>query len=205
MPKKIFNDLEKEKQERIIETAIKEFAEYGYENGSTNRIVKECGISKGSLFKYFDNKEELYFYLIDTVSAQMAEEISIDIECLPKNLFDRVIEYSVTEISWYVSNPVKGKFLIGVAAETGSEISKKIIERYGAKSSDMYEALLKGVDISELHNSRQEITDILRWILTGYNNSFLLSVDRDKSNIEELKKDYIKQLKKHLKVLKNGL
>ena len=69
----------------------------------------------------------------------------------------------------------------------------------------MYEALLKGVDISELHNSRQEITDILRWVLTGYNNSFLLSVDRDKSDIEELKKDYIKQLKKHLQVLKNGL
>ena len=59
MPKKVFNELEKEKQDRIIEAAIKEFAEYGYENGSTNRIVKECGISKGSLFKYFENKEDI--------------------------------------------------------------------------------------------------------------------------------------------------
>ena len=39
MPKKVFNELEKEKQDRIIEAAIKEFAEYGYENGSTKRPV----------------------------------------------------------------------------------------------------------------------------------------------------------------------
>ena len=60
MPTKVFNELDKSKQDKIIESAIKEFAEYGYEEGSTNRIVKDCGISKGSLFKYFENKEELY-------------------------------------------------------------------------------------------------------------------------------------------------
>ena len=59
MPKRVFLELDQNKQERITEAAIKEFARFGYENSSTNRIVKECDISKGSLFKYFESKEEL--------------------------------------------------------------------------------------------------------------------------------------------------
>ena len=205
MPMKLFAELDSQKQERIIEAALQEFAEYGYENGSTNRIVKNCGISKGSLFKYFENKEDLYFYLIDTVSVQMAEETQLEISRLSKDLFERVIEYSVTEISWYAVNPVKGAFLIGVASEMGSAIGGKLIERYGDKSTDIYETLLKGVDMSGLHNSRKEISDILRWVLTGFNSSFLKSIAGSGDDIETIKKNYMKQLKGHLQVLKSGL
>ncbi len=205
MQMKLFSELDSEKQQRIIDAALTEFAEYGYENGSTNRIVKNCGISKGSLFKYFENKEELYFYLIDTVSAQMAEEMRFDVSRLSRDLYERVIEYSVAEISWYVTNPVKGRFLIGVASETGSDIGRKIVERYGDKSTDIYEALLKGVDMSGRSNSRKEITDILRWVLMGFNSSFLKSIAERDDDIESLKKSYIKQLKGYLSVLKKGL
>ena len=69
----------------------------------------------------------------------------------------------------------------------------------------MYEELLKGVDLSELHNSRKEITDILRWVLQGFNSSFLQAADKNYDDIKKLQKDYIKQLKKHLDVLRNGL
>ena len=205
MQMKLFSELDSEKQQRIIEAALTEFSEYGYENGSTNRIVKNCGISKGSLFKYFENKEELYFYLIDTVSAQMAEEMRFDVSRLSRDLYERVIEYSVAEISWYVTNPVKGRFLIGVASETGSDIGRKIVERYGDKSTDIYEALLKGVDMSGRSNSRKEISDILRWVIMGFNSSFLKSIAGRDDDIESLKKSYIKQLKGYLSVLKKGL
>ena len=205
MPSRIFAELDSEKQERILNAALKEFAEYGYENSSTNRIVKNCGISKGSLFKYFESKEELYFYLIDTVSARMAEETRADISGLSKDLFERVIEYSATEISWYAANPVKGRFLITVASETGSDIGRKITERYGAVSADIYETLLKGVDMSGLHHSRKKVTDILRWVLTGFNSSFLKEIAGSDDDIETMKKRYIKKLKGHLEVLKNGL
>ena len=205
MPTNVFNELDEEKKIRIIEAAIKEFAEYGYENGSTNRIVKECGISKGSLFKYFESKEELYFYLIDIVSSQMAEYMKGDIISLSKDLFERVIEYSSMEISWYMSNPIKGRFLIGVSSEYGSEIGQKIIDRYGKKSLDIYEELLKGVDMSKLHNDMKEIADILRWVLSGFNQSFLLNMQYSSEDIADIKKDYLRQLKLHMKVLRSGL
>ena len=54
-----FQSLETEKRERIINAALKEFAKNGYDKASTNDIVKEAEISKGSLFNYFNSKNEI--------------------------------------------------------------------------------------------------------------------------------------------------
>lgn len=59
-----FLNLNPEKQDRILNAALKEFAQKGYQNASTNEIVKEAGISKGLLFHYFNNKRICtYFYI----------------------------------------------------------------------------------------------------------------------------------------------
>ena len=59
-----FLNLKPEKQEKIIEVAIKEFADKGFEKASTNEIVKEAGISKGILFHYLKIKN-LFLYVYD--------------------------------------------------------------------------------------------------------------------------------------------
>ena len=135
----------------------------------------------------------------------MAEETRVDISGLSKDLYERVIGYSVTEISWYVANPVKGRFLIKVASEAGSDMGRKIAERYGEMSTDIYETLLKGVDMSGLRHSPGIVTEILKWVLTGFNSSFLKSNAGSDDDIETMQKSYIKQLKEHLEVLKDGL
>ena len=51
-----FFDLKKEKQDRMINAALKVFALNGYRHASTDDIVREAAISKGLLFHYFENK-----------------------------------------------------------------------------------------------------------------------------------------------------
>ena len=58
-----FFDLKKEKQDRMINAALKIFALNGYKNSSTDDIVKQARISKGLLFHYFDSKLGLYSFL----------------------------------------------------------------------------------------------------------------------------------------------
>lgn len=60
-----FEKISEEKKNRIIKSALKEFAVKGYEEASTNNIVKEAGISKGMIFHYFENKKNLYLYILD--------------------------------------------------------------------------------------------------------------------------------------------
>jgi len=60
-----FFDLNREKQDRMINAALRVFAENGYRHASTDTIVKEAGISKGLLFHYFTNKIGLFSFLFD--------------------------------------------------------------------------------------------------------------------------------------------
>ena len=60
-----FFDLNKEKQDRMINASLKFFALNGYKHASTDDIVTEAGISKGLLFHYFGSKRGLYTFLYD--------------------------------------------------------------------------------------------------------------------------------------------
>lgn len=48
----------KKKKDQIAASALKEFAEKGFEQASTNTICKEAGVSKGLLFHYFGSKKK---------------------------------------------------------------------------------------------------------------------------------------------------
>ena len=47
-------------QELILAEAIKEFGKYGYGDASVNRICEAGQISKGRLFHYYKDKDELF-------------------------------------------------------------------------------------------------------------------------------------------------
>jgi AcrR family transcriptional regulator len=73
MPKQTFLNLPREKRETIMNAAVEEFAEYGLENASTNRIVKNSGIAKGSFYQYFEDKQDVFMHLLDVVEQQEME------------------------------------------------------------------------------------------------------------------------------------
>ncbi len=64
-----FMRLDAEKRERIIRAAVHEFADRGYELANTNRIAEQAKISVGSLFHYFDTKENLFLFIVQYGSA----------------------------------------------------------------------------------------------------------------------------------------
>lgn len=71
MPSDTFFNLNKEKRQSLIEAAKEEFTKKKYEDASINQIIKNSNISRGSFYMYFLNKEDLYFYLLDTYMYQL--------------------------------------------------------------------------------------------------------------------------------------
>jgi AcrR family transcriptional regulator len=65
MPKPTFENLRAAKQQAIIDIAIAEFAEYPYASASLSRIVARAGIAKGSIYQYFENKQDFFLYLLE--------------------------------------------------------------------------------------------------------------------------------------------
>ncbi len=73
MPKQTFLNLPEEKRETIINAAVDEFAQYGLENASTNRIVANSGIAKGSFYQYFEDKQDVFMYLLSVIERKEIE------------------------------------------------------------------------------------------------------------------------------------
>jgi AcrR family transcriptional regulator len=73
LAKQTFFNLPEEKRNTIINAAIDEFAEYGFEASSINRIVANSGISKGSFYQYFEDKMDVFKYLMDVIAKEKAD------------------------------------------------------------------------------------------------------------------------------------
>ena len=69
MPKPTFFNLPEDKRRRFTDAALDEFALHDYRSASVSRIVSTLGIAKGSVYQYFEDKQELYLYLV-TLAAQ---------------------------------------------------------------------------------------------------------------------------------------
>ncbi|MBE2224720.1 MAG: TetR/AcrR family transcriptional regulator [Anaerolineae bacterium] len=82
MPRPRFEKLPPEKRELILETAAKEFAEFGYEGASLNQILAKAGISKGAAYYYFDNKEDLYGTAVSHYAIEMIDKLDLDFQDL---------------------------------------------------------------------------------------------------------------------------
>ena len=54
-------------KEKILVTALRLFAVYGYEAVSVSRIAGELGITKGALYKHYKNKRDIFNCIFEYV------------------------------------------------------------------------------------------------------------------------------------------
>ncbi|MFT3891296.1 MAG: TetR/AcrR family transcriptional regulator [Anaerolineales bacterium] len=82
MPKQTFLNLSEEKRKAFIEIALDEFANNDYNTASISKIVEKAGIAKGSVYQYFEDKQDLFMYLLDVSNQEMMTHIQ---QTLPPN------------------------------------------------------------------------------------------------------------------------
>lgn len=106
-----FFDLKKEKQDRMINAAIKIFAMKGYEHASTDDIVKEAGISKGLLFHYFISKLGLYSFVYDYSVKYMMLELSTGVSKKETDYFTLIWQMKQAQLQVVHNYPYMVQFL----------------------------------------------------------------------------------------------
>lgn len=62
----------RETVDALVEAAAQVFERHGYAAGTTNRIAERAGVSIGSLYQYFPNKDALLFALVERHVAEGA-------------------------------------------------------------------------------------------------------------------------------------
>ena len=134
-----------EKRDELIEVAMVEFGEKGYENASLNNILKEAGISKGTFYYHYKNKEDLYMHLMDIITEEKLMYISKGIGSIDFNedVFTILSELIKIGMKFAYNNPKINKFTQSFVKDWGSPIHNEILRRYYIDRADYLNNITK--------------------------------------------------------------
>ena len=124
-----FFDLKKEKQDRMINAALKVFAAGVYAHASTDDIVREAGISKGLLFHYFVSKAGLYSFIYDYSVRYVMLELSTGVSPKETDYFELLVQIKHSHLQAMKSYPCILRFLNRCREEKVGEALAEIQER----------------------------------------------------------------------------
>lgn len=153
MPKETFLNLSAEKSDRIIDCAIEEFAEYGFEKASITRIVDRAKIAKGSFYQYFEDKKDIYKYVIYAVSQEKLKYFN-DVGGMPEEVkfFEQLHILYAQGMAFAVEHPRYVKIVDDLM--TGNPALKdEIIGESDKMAKDFYGKLIeKGIGDGEIRD-----------------------------------------------------
>lgn len=135
-----FFDLKKEKQDRMINAALKVFALHGYRRASTDDIVREARISKGLLFHYFESKVGLYTFIYDYSVRYMSLELKNAVSPNEHNMFAIIKQTEYAKMLALRNYPYMQQFLNQSMSEDVNE-ALLAIEYKRNDILDIYEAI----------------------------------------------------------------
>src|SRR5438309_8855627 len=92
------------RQEQILEAAAKLFAEHGYADTDTQLLADELGVGKGTLYRYFPSKRDLFLAAADRVMRHLREQIDAAIEGIDDPL-DRIAVAVRAYLAFFAENP----------------------------------------------------------------------------------------------------
>lgn len=170
-----FTNLDSEKQQRIINAALMEFAEQGYEKASTNRIVKEAGIGKGMLFYYFKSKQELYLFLLNYSMEFINSEYLTRIDDGERDFIERYkqagyLKFEATQKNLHVFNFL-GSFVVNKSMKLPEKIEKQYLELRTLGYSKIYSNIDTSLFREDVEPER--IYKFIRWTMEGYERELL--------------------------------
>ncbi|MFO8069874.1 MAG: TetR/AcrR family transcriptional regulator [Alkalibacterium sp.] len=169
--KDAFLSLEKDKQERILNAAFKEFSEKGYKDASTNKIAKEAGIGKGTLFYYFGNKENLFHQLVDEAFDIANREYLSKVNFDETDFFKRIEEMSVLKWNAYTKHEQAFSFMSHVLLHSKKYALPNDLTSKREQAEKIWESLLtKNIDFSKFRDDipKEASFNFIRWTIEGY-------------------------------------
>ena len=91
------------KEERIRIAAEKVFSLYGYERATLDEIIALADVGKGTVYKYFGNKEKLFYKLVADKNGPFVESLQKAVDGI-EGIEQRLLEYFKVMVEFYTEN-----------------------------------------------------------------------------------------------------
>nr|WP_312576986.1 TetR/AcrR family transcriptional regulator [Sedimentibacter sp.] len=194
-----------EKKSELLEAALNEFSSKKYEDASLNNIIKNAGISKGTFYYHFKDKQELYIYLLESSVKAKWEFINNNIKSTLSEKRGDIFEMF--------------KLQAKIGAEFASvhpnyhNLSKMFVKEKGNEIYDVAKDILTGENTDTLNKTieraieddnfrndlpREFVIKIINYLFSHFEDVFNSENDMELENM-------IKNLDYYVDFMKNGL
>lgn len=165
-----FLSLGKEKQNIMIDAALKTFGTNGYKKASISDIAAAAGVSKAMIFHYFGTKKALYLYLITLCGDIMMNEVNEKFDDSVTDFFDRIKMSSNIEISVMKKHAAIPSFLGSMYFENDEEVKDDIQVILANGEEFRNKIAFHGVNTSKFKDGidLKLVMKMLSWIADGY-------------------------------------
>ncbi|WAJ44346.1 TetR/AcrR family transcriptional regulator [Mycobacterium sp. Aquia_216] len=137
-----------EMRHRILDAATRVFAQYGYTAGTTNRIAESAGISIGSLYQYYPNKDAI---LLELATRHLDAGVATDLRLRTPNpspsLHDVISAMVRSNIENHRADPELLRVLIEQAPRS-DELMAKVAEVEGARMAHLRNIMKRSPEVT---------------------------------------------------------
>ena len=200
-------NIPKDKEEKIFQVALTEFAKEGYKNTSTNNIVKKCNISKGALFNYFDNKHNLYLYVVRKSLKIIEEEMISKMNNLSSDMFERVFQVQKIKIVSFLKYPRESQIILEVFSTEEENFREDLKDEYKYYEDMARRVTNENIDYSKFKEGVdiQQVFTTLLLISYGYKEYLGSKILGDFNVVLENIDEILKVLEGCINLIKNSV
>lgn len=215
MPEKTFYNLTEERQQEILHVAYREFTLFDYQTASLSRIIKTLGLAKGSFYRYFTSKKELYFYLLERSTRERFEKVEQRINDPDLDLYELLLTNWRDKIEYEASHPAESGFFYRVLRERYNEEIGDLEFRLKKEITTKVEQLIKQ---NYLNYVRQDIDPFLLaftivqfqfalydYLAIRHNDDLVQNLQQEKPLFTLHEEEVIKIITAFTSIVKNGI
>lgn len=184
-----FEKLPIEKQARIVDASISEFAERDYETASMNKVVVRAGIAKGSLFNYFKTKGSLYYHIYHLAMGEVKSYLrKVRDETADLPFEERLTKIVDSGVQFITDHPRLARIYFRLIYSEDSPDRQKIVAELQQLSDDyLGEIIQDAMDRNELDPNLNKSQAV--FYLDAVLNRFLKEFHESSSNGSQFDRD----------------
>jgi AcrR family transcriptional regulator len=143
-----FQHLPLDKQQRVLDAALSEFAEQGYQAASLNRVVAQAGIAKGSLYQYFPNKEGIFHYLFQHALKKVRRTLtSVKEQTLEENFFVRLEKSLLAGVRFSREHPRIFSFYLKIQFDKNVPFREEFLTAVRRHAAEYFASLVRRAQV----------------------------------------------------------
>jgi len=164
------------KRARIIDAAMRHFAEQGYQAAKVGDIAAGVGIAKGSIFQHFGSKDGLFFEVYKKAVSQFPKYLDAPVEVQDRGFFE-VLRYWLTRTEHLIHEDWI-PYRVSLLGNYGTDLTlKREINRF-LMTEDPYGTVAFvrfGLERGELRRDldQEMIVSILDWTMERFQDALL--------------------------------